>query len=191
MTHLHYFEHHMIFTSKSETFTFALLLVPAGRYNFRKIFGRFRIKFKNIDFGPKNASFTPFRAEYKFSLKIQNSLFKSILNAFHQEQFQKNLMNWFRKKFKLLIVGPKMMHLSHFGHENFSQKRGLHYYLISCIKSENSQSWEDSITDGQKKIQLGRWLELNLQDIVAESLGSKKTWEVLQFLQRISKIGLH
>ena len=97
MTHLHYFEHHMIFTSKSETFTFALLLVPAGRYNFRKFFGRFRIKFKNIDFGPKNASFTPFRAEYKFSLKIQNSLFKSILNAFHQEQFQKNLMNWFRK----------------------------------------------------------------------------------------------
>ena len=33
------------------------------RHNFRKIMNRFKEKFKNLDFGPKNDPFTPFRAK--------------------------------------------------------------------------------------------------------------------------------
>ena len=54
---------------------------------------------------------------------------KWLFNACFQVQFQ---MNMFREKFKVLILGQKMLHLLplEFSHKNFPQKTGYTFMLL-------------------------------------------------------------
>ena len=70
MLHLHHFLHVKNFPQKSKTVTFNHFFNAFHHVQFYKnLIKRFRVKFKSIDSGPKNASFTPFLATIRIFLK--------------------------------------------------------------------------------------------------------------------------
>ena len=76
-------------------------------------------KLKSDDFGPKNYPFLPFWAQNFFSQILKTVTFIHLFNAFHQVEFQKNLMNRFKENLKNVNFGPKN---TPFLYQNFSVK---------------------------------------------------------------------
>ena len=61
-------------------------------------------RFRDVrDFWPKTDSFSPILGIIKLFLKIKNDHFYPLYHAFHQVQFQKNLMNILKENFTNVV----------------------------------------------------------------------------------------
>ena len=92
--HLPHFQQNKYFPKNPNYFLMCVI-----RYNFRKnLIKRFKEKFKNVNFGPKN---DPFHLPFVYKnvpWKYLTLNFYAISNACHQVQFQKNLEKRFSEK---------------------------------------------------------------------------------------------
>ena len=120
MTHLTHFEHNVNFLSKFNRVTFAQFLKPVTRYSFKKTYLiDFEKNSKKLILIPK-MTYIPILGIRRIFFKMQNSHFKLLCNTFHQVQFQKNLRNRFREKFKNVDFRPRMTLFPYFGfNKNF------------------------------------------------------------------------
>ena len=121
--------HYGIFHNK--TVTLNHILMPIIRYNFRKIqWTDLKKSSKVLILDPKMAHFSYFLHNKNFLAKSKTITYP-IFDICHLVQFQKNLMNRSREKFKNVDLGPKITHLPHFEQNKiFFQKRSSSLFSV-------------------------------------------------------------
>ena len=118
----------MNFLSISKTVSFTHILFPIIRYAFKKS-NKVWENLKSVDVQDQK-NHLPHFSQKHFASKSKFFGGDFFLNACHQVRFQKSLMNWLGKKFKNIMLGPKMHHLPNFVHNKNFSKKGLSHIFV-------------------------------------------------------------
>ena len=124
LSHIPHIEHNMVFSSKIWSSSFLVLLWCFLSGIIREKPGQLI-----LILGLKMTNFSSFWPQ-QFLSKFQTSLFQPLFSAFHQGHFQKNFskrISDLEKSSKVLILGPKNSHLTHFGYNKLS-----YIFVLNC-----------------------------------------------------------